>query len=52
MAVGVAVEGGGAAGADVPGAAAVVFGPWKFTIGSVRITWLPWLTTSELDVTV
>jgi len=30
----------------------VVFAPWKYTIGSLRITWLPWLITSELDVTV
>jgi hypothetical protein len=46
------VDGGGAAGADVPGDAAGVFGPWKYSIDSVRITWLPSLTTRELDVTV
>jgi hypothetical protein len=28
------VDGGGAAGAEVAGDAAGVFGPWKFTIGS------------------
>jgi hypothetical protein len=37
--VGVAVaDGGGAAGAEVPGAVAVVFAPWKYTIGSWRIS--------------
>jgi hypothetical protein len=49
--VGVAVD-GGAAGAELPGVAAVDFAPWKYTIGSLRISWLPSLTTSELDVTV
>ena len=46
------VDGGGAAGAEVAGDAAGVFGPWKYTIGSWWITWLPSLTTRELDVTV
>ena len=35
-----------------PAGACAVFGPWNDTIGSRRITPLPSLTTSALDVTV